>query len=291
MKTSHIGAIGLIVVSLVPRMWATGPDRTRPADVRFASSQPGEVVIPVLIGGEGPYRFLLDTGSSHSVISQTLATTLSAVPVAKAPIATSVGSILAPVVRLSDVAVGSAHVESLLATLLPSAADEILDDRIVGVLGQDFLSRFNYTLDYRTSRLSWDDEDLIEKGVHLALEPSRGRFLVRLPQDKLCRCAVRLVPDSGANGVVLFAGTEADRLDVSTAVTSMRTSTLVGAGTARGVIVRVLLVGSAALWDLPAARVVLPEGTTEDGDGLLPLSMFARVSFRHREGYMMVQPR
>jgi hypothetical protein len=45
------------------------------------------------------------------------------------------------------------------------------------------------------------------------------------------------------------------------------------------------------LWDLPAARVVLPEGPTEDGDGLLPLSLFARVSFRHHEGYMVVQPR
>jgi hypothetical protein len=189
------------------------------------------------------------------------------------------------------VAVGSAHVESLLATSLPSAAADMLGDGILGVLGQDFLSQFNYTLDYRTSRLSWDDEDQIEKGVRLVLEPSHGRFLVRLPQDKRCGCTVRLVPDSGANGVVLFAGTGADRLAVNTAVTSMRTSTLVGEGAARGVIVRALLVGPATLWDLPAARVVLPEGTTQDGDGLLPLSLFARVSFRHHESYMVVHPR
>jgi hypothetical protein len=91
--------------------------------------------------------------------------------------------------------------------------------------------------------------------------------------------------------VVLFAGTAADRLAVNTAVTSMRMSTLVGEGTARGVIVRALLVGRATLWNLPAARVVLPEDTTEDGDGLLPLSLFARVSFRHHEGYMVVQSR
>jgi predicted aspartyl protease len=289
-RASYIGAIGLTVVSVVAPVRATGSDQTPSADVRFASSQHGEVVIPVFIGGEGPYRFLLDTGSSHTAISQTLATTLGAVPVAKAPIATSVGSILALVVRLSDVAVGSAHVESLLATSLPSATAEMLGDGIVGVLGQDFLSQFNYTLDYRASRLSWDDEDQIESGVRLVLEPSQGRFLVRLPQDKRCGCAVRLVPDSGANGVVLFAGTGADRLAVNSAVTSMRTSTLVGEGTARGVIVRALLVGPATLWDLPAARVVLPEGTTQDGDGLLPLSLFARVSFRHHEGYMVVQP-
>ena len=102
---------------------------------------------------------------------------------------------------------------------------------------------------------------------------------------------MRLVPDSGANGVVLFAGTEADRLPVDTRDTSMRVSTLVGDVTARRVTVKALLVGAATLRNVPAARIVLPEGTTEDGDGLLPLSLFARVSFRHHAGYMVVQPR
>ena len=208
--------------------------------------------------------------------------------------ATSVGSILALVVRLPDVAVGSARVESLLATSLPPALPSMLGDGIVGVLGQDFLSQFNYTLDYRTSRLlvGRRGPDRSESGVRLALEPSRGRFLVHLPQDKRCRCAVRLVPDSGANGVVLFAGTEADRLPVDTAGhLDAHVNARWGGNRTRGVIVRALLVGPATLWNLPAARVVLPEDTTEDGDGLLPLSLFARVSFRHHEGYMMVQPR
>ena len=64
-------------------------------------------------GRQGPYRFILDTGSSHTAINQTLASTLGAVPVARAPVATSVGSTLVPVVRLSDVEVESARVESL----------------------------------------------------------------------------------------------------------------------------------------------------------------------------------
>jgi predicted aspartyl protease len=71
----------------------------------------------------------------------------------------------------------------------------------------------------------------------------------------------------------------------------MRVETLAGNGTARRVTIKELLVAPVTLRDLPAARVVLPDGTLEDGDGLLPLSLFARVSFRHREGYMVVQPR
>ena len=71
----------------------------------------------------------------------------------------------------------------------------------------------------------------------------------------------------------------------------MQMSTLTGAGFARQVIVKELVVGDAILRDVPAARIVLPEGAPQDGDGLLPLSVFARVSFHHREGYMVVRPR
>ena len=291
MKTSQTAAMALIVLVAETSTWATGADRTRPTDVPLSSARHGEVVIPVFVGGEGPYRFILDTGSSHTAISQTLATALGAVPVAKAPVATSVGTVLSLVIRLADVTVGSAHVESLLATALPPGAAGWLGDGISGVLGQDFLSQFDYTLDYRTSRLSWNDAGQIQEGIRLALESSHGRLLVHLPQSERCRCPVRLVPDSGASGVVLFADTGADRLPIDPRGASVRVSTLAGAGTAHQVTVRELRVGSEALWDVPAARIVLPEETTEEGDGLLPLSLFARVSFYHRESYMVVQPK
>jgi len=283
--------MALIVLGAEALAWTAGADRTSPAHVTLSSTQHGEVVIPVFIDGRGPYRFILDTGSSHTAIDRTLATELGTVPVAKAPIATSVGSMLTPVVSLAAVTVGSARVGSLLATALPPDAAGWLGDGVSGVLGQDFLSQFDYTVDYRARRLSWNDADQKETGVRLALESSHGRCLVRLPQDDRCQCPVRLVPDSGASDVVLFTGTEADQLPIDSPGASMRVSTLAGAGTGRRVTVRKLLVGSATLRDVPAARVVLPEGTTEEGDGLLPLSLFARVSFHHREGYMVVQPK
>jgi predicted aspartyl protease len=132
----------IVLVAWTPTR-ATEPDRSRSEDVRLSSTDHGEVVIPVVIGGEGPYPFILDTGSSHTAVSQTLASALGAVPVAKAPMATSMGSMSTLVVRLPDVAVGSAHVESLLATVLPPAAASWLGHGISGVLGQDFLSQFD----------------------------------------------------------------------------------------------------------------------------------------------------
>ena len=291
MKIRRMAAIALLVLAAEMPTLANDAGGTRPGDVRLSSTQPGELTIPVFIRGKGPYRFLLDTGSSHTAIRPTLATALGAVPVAKASVATSVGSMLTLIVRLPDVAVGSAHVESLLATALPPDAAGWLANGISGVLGQDFLSQFDYALDYRTLRLSWSDEGQIETGVRLALEPSHGRFLVHLPQDEWCSCPVRLVPDSGADGVVLFAGSRADRLPIDASVTSIRVETLAGNGMARAVTIKQLLVAPATLRNLRAARVAIPETTIEDGDGLLPLSLFARVSFRHRDGYMVVQPK
>jgi predicted aspartyl protease len=247
-------------------------------------------VVPVVIRGSGPYRFILDTGSSHTVISHALAASLGAVAVAKAPFATSAGAIMTPVVSLQDVSVGSVRVDVLLATSLPAEAADLLGAGISGIVGQDFLSQFEYTLDYRRSQLVWEDGQA-GNGVPLALESSHGRFLVHLPQDPRCHCPVRLIPDSGANGLVLFSGTDADRLPVKSQDTPLDLSTLVGDRNARRVTVKALLVGPATLWNLSGAKVTLPQNTAEEGDGLLPLSLFASVSFHHRGGYMTVEPR
>src|SRR6516225_5262417 len=40
----------------------------------------GRVVIPVMINGQGPFRFIVDTGASHSTISPTAVSTLGLTP-------------------------------------------------------------------------------------------------------------------------------------------------------------------------------------------------------------------
>jgi predicted aspartyl protease len=165
-----------------------------------------------------------------------------------------------------------------------------LGDDVNGILGQDFLSQFDYTLDYRASRLSWSAGIESRAQVRLTLERVSGRYLVHLPQDGSCQCAVRLVPDSGTNGVVLFAGTAADRLPVGRAM-PINVSTIAGSSAAQGIIVHELRVGTARLSRQLAARIERPGADRDDGDGLLPLSLFAQVSFNNREGYMTVRQR
>ena len=81
-------------------------------------------------------------------------------------------------------------------------------------IGQDFLSAFNYTVDYRRSRIIWNPEgDDEPAGVRLPLVASGDRFVIELPQStKGQDWVVRLVPDSGADAVIVFDGTNACRL-------------------------------------------------------------------------------
>lgn len=74
----------VIVVTVV---MAAGTGVVRALDATGAtplqSSKPGEIVLPVRLNDQGPFAFILDTGSSHSFIAETLAQKLGAPAVAK----------------------------------------------------------------------------------------------------------------------------------------------------------------------------------------------------------------
>jgi hypothetical protein len=49
----------------------------------FESRRPGEVIVPVTVGRRGPFRFVLDTGSTHSAVTESLANALGATRLAR----------------------------------------------------------------------------------------------------------------------------------------------------------------------------------------------------------------
>ena len=54
------------------------PVSADPSEIAVHIDETGAVVVPVTINGRGPFPFLLDTGSSHSVVSGSLAEQLCA---------------------------------------------------------------------------------------------------------------------------------------------------------------------------------------------------------------------
>jgi hypothetical protein len=244
---ARLFAAGLIaILTGVP---AAAADRTRSA-VPLAIDARGGIAVPVVVNGAGPFIFILDTGASRSVVSDDLAREIGAPVVAKSEVVTSAGSDMRLVVRLSSIALASAQVSALLAPVLPAANLARLGRGVRGLLGQDFLSAFNYTLDYRRRRLTWDGPLTCDAPGAVRMAAVEGRFVLLAEAEGGAR--VRLVPDSGAQVAVLFRGRDPR---------------------ARSSEFRVAAV---TLYDVPVAVV---DREDPDVDGLLPLHGFAAVSF------------
>jgi hypothetical protein len=260
----------------------------------FKLDQNGAVVVPVRVGGAGPFPFLVDTGSSHTIIGDALMTRLGLTAVAKAKVVSASGQSMQPVVRLESTAVGSAVRDGLLASVLPSATFVTLGADVQGVLGQDFLATFDYTIDYTRRELTWTAEDGSETpAARLAMTPDAGRFLISLPQGA-GRGIVRLVPDSGSAALVIFdraRRVSGGALRLRLAEGQARMNSVSGDRIVDRAVVRDLRVGDLVLHNEPAVIVDDRESTDTEADGLLPLHHFARVSFHAREQCLSIWAR
>lgn len=105
----------------------------------------------VYLNGCGPFQMLVDTGNAASVVTPATAKRLSLRSVYAVEHITMAGTNLAPVAILGEVKVGSAidrQVEVMIA--------DVRLDRVDGTLGQSWLSKHDYLIDYKGKRLLLD---------------------------------------------------------------------------------------------------------------------------------------
>lgn len=240
------------------------------------------IVLAVTLNGRGSFRFLLDTGSTHTAVSAETATAIGAPVVARAALGSAAGSRDTLVVRIDSVRVGPIEATDLLASVVEIG---MAGDGIDGVIGQDALASVRYTIDYRQRRVVWWPDAAVDaRGSSLSLEPSHGRFLVTLDQRQ---SRLRLVPDSGADSMLLFDpdGT----LPVTRLPASATLTTTSGATEVRLAKVRELSVGTLTLRDVPAVVADRDRSEPDEVDGLLPLHLFDRVTIDGPRQRMIVE--
>jgi len=242
----------------------------------------------VSINGRGPFLFVLNTGASHSVISRALANVLGLTPIARTSVLTSTGPDERPVVRLELTTLGTKRSEGLLVSVADATRLARISRGIDGVIGQDFLSALNYTLDYRRRRLTWNDNGATDADIRLPLVRQRGRYLVQVASTAR-RPPVLLVPDTGTNGMVMFERDGRTALPLDEAPGSIAVRSLSGMQQARSMLLRELKLGGAIIYNQPVAVFRRGEADAGEGDGLLPLHLFDSVSFNARERYLTIR--
>jgi predicted aspartyl protease len=266
---------------------STAEAAASPEEIILSLRSTGAVRVPVEINGAGPFTFLLDTGSSHTIVSSELVDRLSLPVVAQARVRTPAGVEMGRVVRVELISIGSASAEGLMPSVVSLARLRERESGVDGVIGQDFLKAFDYTVDYRRKRLRFTAE---HEGEHVRMPLVRAgdRWLVQL-SGNAGHQPVLMVPDSGTEGFVIFErdGRTAVRVDPVSQFVGV--SGLASRQVGRGALLRELQVGGVTLRNQPAVVLEREGARTVEGDGLMPLHQFSSVSFNNSEGFMVVR--
>ena len=121
---------------------------TPPAVVQTGVALDERVTIPILIGGKGPWNFIIDTGSQRTVIARDLAQRLALPPRANVTIISMTGRADVGTVALPSLDFGGNRIDDIEAPVLDG--DDLGG---VGLLGLDSLHGKRVTLNFRTGRM------------------------------------------------------------------------------------------------------------------------------------------
>jgi hypothetical protein len=225
----------------------------------------------VYVNGHGPYRFLLDTGSNVNLIETKLASSIGLAPTFQVALASSGGSTQLPGAEGQQIRVDSTEADGQMILLSDLKEIKRAFPDVQGVLGQFFLSRFDYLLDLRRRRFEIGKHDV--DGTRVPVEWLNGR-------PALTTSLGRMIMDSGSAQVTLF-GIEPDKKNYTW-------KTVSGSQDAGVVSGRSLRIDVRTIWQGEAVAVPRPQQGEADIAGLLPLSVFKTVYVCNSDGYMVL---
>jgi predicted aspartyl protease len=239
----------------------------------------GYVVLDqVSINGAGPYRFLVDTGTQSTALKRQIAQTMKLVPTYRVTLETATGSQIVPATTVREITVGPLKVEDL--EILWYDVHDVLDDHIDGILGQNFLSRFDFLLDFKHCEFTIGPPsglaDLVD-GEKVYFQNNEGRMIIPVRFSSHGRPS-HFVLDSGASVLVL----PPELATTFEAESSSQLQTNIGEETVRRGIVRTLFIGGSAFQNVP---------TVIQKTALLPATLFDSIYVNSASGYLVLNPR
>ncbi len=221
------------------------------------------------MNGHGPYRFLLDTGTQLNHLDPKLAKSIGLRASLRVEVISAFAVAQAPAAEGIEIALESVKAGAQRLVFSDLETVHRLGYDIKGVLGQDFLSRFDYLLDLRAKRLEFSKQD--RTGTRAEFQTIHG-------QQAVSTSLGWLLLDSGTAWVVLFGVPAAPRTN--------DILTLAGSAKAGTVPRKPLIIeGRTIRYD---ELVAVAGGNQAGVAGLLPVSLFKSVYFCNSEGYVVL---
>jgi predicted aspartyl protease len=250
--------------------------------------------VPVTVNGQGPFDFLLDTGAEVTVIDKKVAKKLNLRPMVHTRLAHYTGTSKVPLAAIESMSVGSHTVQDMKVLYFDLKKLWDFDGKIQGVLGQDYLSKFNYLISCKEKLILFErDGDLGSRaiGTRLPCERDAGKLYISIPFSSGGDECRRFLLDSGSPYLLVY-GKPKDVTDLD--IIRVEEERVAKTATGRRVL-RVCRIGAFKIGDiiLKGLRVRLtPSGAggTRYSDGLLPIHIFESVYVNSLESYVILNP-
>ena len=257
MSTFPIGALAALTAIL-----AAGSVR-----IHIVDGHP--VVDGVYVNGHGPYHFLVDTGTTQNHFDAALAKSIGLRHTFRTELITSSGVTLAPGVDGVTLSLDSLNATGQTLLFAGLEAVHAAHPDVHGILGQAFLSHFDYLLDMRGKRIEFGAQQPEPHKTRVRFETVTGRPMVPTSLGAM-------LLDSGANWLTLFGVKAAE---VTREMITMTGSIPVGMVASR------LSIGGRTFWKGDAAAVA--RESDSGAAGLLPVSLFKTVYVCNSQRYVV----
>lgn len=260
--------------------------------VRLRIKDGFRLVAPVLINGQGPYDFLLDTGAAHTSVDGPLARKLHLRARSQTQVIAYTGAPAAAVAAVQSIAVGPESVRSMDVLCYDVRKLFSLGEGIRGILGQDFLSRFNYLISYTEKTIQFEKNGELMSllpGSPLRSKRYEGKFYVYTQTAVEGGHSQRYLLDSGTQYPILFEQ-PAQEFTVLRNEPSPVMITSAGQRKLRPCVIAVLQFGNVFLKNVRLMLADALPGEQPFENGLLPLSLFKSIYFNNRKGYVVFNP-
>ncbi|WP_114520714.1 retroviral-like aspartic protease family protein [Altererythrobacter sp. ZODW24] len=186
------------------------------------------LTVPVSIAGEGPFRFLVDTGAQATVITDKVIGRLGPLPRGRATLVGMASRQSVETVQIDDLVLGSRTFNNLTSPLLESkhvGAD--------GILGLDSLQAQRVLLDFKANTMTVADKDQLggNKGFEIIVRARRklGQLIITNANIDGIRTSVIIDTGSQASvGNMSLAKRLRQRRSVESTMTDVTGATLVG---------------------------------------------------------------
>jgi len=259
------------------------------------------IVIPVRINQKGPFDFMVDTGSQLTVVDPSLAVELGLKPQGKVGLISVANYAQASVTVLDTLEAASHAVEKPLAAVQDLGQIQAADPRIRGVLGETFLAHFDLLIDYTHKLLCLDEtgamrESIRGEQIQTPQNPEdeasfMERLVIPVHLSGVGNRQILLQLDSGSDGLILYAGNEANSallkqatLQVGGVTKAQRTFAVLPPQDMR--------IGARTLNHVYFVTPVSVQQNvpTMETDGLLPTVLFQRVFISGPSHYVVFDP-